>query len=148
MNYRTLIFSTRLMWPPLQSLYWNFRRHHCIEYLRSIGSSEMFRGVIHSTQGRKWRFIVWYQNYRILSRLSIFPPAHRAFPLQRHLSSLGHIRAWLLLCSWLIIRTYISLQVPIYTPGWIEAIKSVHFAQECKHGNPAGIRTRDPLINA
>ena len=36
-------------------------------------------------------------------------------------------------------------QVPIYTPGLREAIKIKHFAQECKHGDPARIKTRDPL---
>ena len=42
--------------------------------------------------------------------------------------------------------THIPEQVPIYTPGWREAIETKHFAQECKHDDPAWVRTSDPLI--
>ena len=45
------------------------------------------------------------------------------------------------------IRALLS-QVTIYTPGCREAIEIKHFAQECKHSNPARIRTYDPLIKS
>ena len=35
--------------------------------------------------------------------------------------------------------------VPIYTPGWREAIEIKHFAQEFKHGGLASIRNLQPF---
>lgn len=52
-------------------------------------------------------------------------------------------------CSWLITPTHTHVRpskVLICTHGWRQAIEIKHFAQICKHADPARNRTRHPMI--
>ena len=105
-----------------------------------------------------------YQSYSVLTRLHIFTCKNKIkinqsiyYPLV-----IGSVYASHISTPWGVykqgpVSTHcfsftdihaLPSQVPIYTPGLREAIEIKHFAQECKHGGPARIRTHDPLIKS
>ena len=73
----------------------------------------------------------------------LLSPGHWVCSCKCHLNSMGSIQVMIAFHSFTYIHGLPS-QVPVYTPEWKEAIKIKHSAQECKHDDPARIRTRDP----